>query len=78
MVYGVAGGIQDVPFGGAGGIMTADDAINFFRAGASAVRIETANLINPRAPVEILNGIKAYLQKEGLTSIQELVGAIRK
>ena len=78
MVYEVAGAIQDVPLIGSGGIMTADDAIEFFLAGASAVQIGTANLINPRAPVEILNGIKAYLQKEGLTNIQELVGAIRK
>ncbi|MDD5702962.1 MAG: dihydroorotate dehydrogenase [Dehalococcoidales bacterium] len=78
MVYEVAGMIRNVPLIGSGGIMTADDAIEFFLAGASAVQIGTANLINPRAPVEILNGIKAYLQKEGLTGIQELVGAIRK
>jgi dihydroorotate dehydrogenase (NAD+) catalytic subunit len=77
MVYDVAGVIKDVPLIGSGGIMTASDAIEFFLAGASAVQIGTANLINPRAPILILEGIQSYLQKEGLDDIKSLIGAGR-
>lgn len=78
MVYEVAGVIKDVPLIGSGGIMTASDAIEFFLAGASAVQIGTANLINPRAPIEIIEGIQACLQKEGFSDIKEIVGLARK
>lgn len=77
MVYEVAGVIKDVPLIGSGGIMTANDAIEFFLAGASAVQIGTANLINPRAPIVILEGIQSYLQQEGLDDIKNLIGAGR-
>ena len=79
MVYEVAGDIKDVPLIGSGGIMTAEDAIEFILAGATAVQVGTANLINPRAPLEILEGIQAYLQKERYPGYSdELIGIARK
>jgi len=77
MVYEVAGVLKDVPLIGSGGIMTAEDAIEFFMAGATAVQIGTANLINTRAPLEIIEGIKAFMEKEGISDIRELIGAAR-
>jgi dihydroorotate dehydrogenase (NAD+) catalytic subunit len=78
LVYEVAGALGDVPLIGSGGITTASDALEFFLAGATAIQVGTANLINPRAPAEILEGIQAYLQKEGFKDIRELVGLARK
>ena len=78
MVYEVAGELRDVPLIGAGGIMTAGDALEFFLAGATAVQVGTANLVNTRAPTEILEGIRAYLEKEGFQDIRELVGLAKK
>lgn len=78
IVYEVAGALRDVPLIGSGGIMTASDALEFFLAGATAIQVGTANLINTRAPMEILEGIRTYLQKEGFRDIHELVGLARK
>jgi len=77
MIYEVAGVIKEIPLIGAGGILSAADALEFIMAGASAVQVGAANLFNPRAPLEILEGIEDYLYKEGLSSIRELVGAAR-
>jgi len=78
MVYEVAGEIQDVPIIGVGGIMTAEDALEFIMAGASAVQVGTANLINPGAPIEVIQGIRDYLQKEKIDDIKDLVGIARR
>jgi dihydroorotate dehydrogenase (NAD+) catalytic subunit len=78
MVYEVAGEIKDLPLIGSGGIMTGEDAVEFLMAGATAVQVGTANLVNPRAPVEILEGLCSYLSREHISSIGELVGAARK
>jgi dihydroorotate dehydrogenase (NAD+) catalytic subunit len=78
MIYEVAGVLKDVPLIGAGGIVTANDALEFIMAGALAVQVGSANLFNPRAPLEVLEGIRDYLQKEGLHSVQGLVGASRR
>jgi len=64
-----------IPIIGMGGIMNAEDAIEFILAGASAIQIGTVNLINPRAGIEILTGLKKYLIQNKVTEIQELVGA---
>jgi dihydroorotate dehydrogenase (NAD+) catalytic subunit len=77
MVYEVAGEIKQIPIIGSGGIMGAADALEFVLAGASAVQVGSANLVNPRAPFEILKGIKAYLKEKRLNSIQELIGRAR-
>ncbi len=77
MVYEVAGAINGVPIIGSGGIFTASDAIEFIMAGATAIQVGTANLISARAPIEVLEGIKAYMDKEKITDIQQLVGIAR-
>lgn len=76
MIYEVFRSIKtSIPIIGSGGIMTANDALEFILAGATAVQVGTANLINPRAPLEVLEGIKAYLLKEHIEDINNLVGA---
>ena len=62
---------------GMGGIMNADDAIEFILAGASAVAVGTANFHNPYATEEIVKGIDAYMAKYGIEDIHELIGAVR-
>jgi len=76
MVYEVAGAVE-VPVIGCGGITTASDAIEFIMAGASAIQVGTANFTNPRAPLDILEGIKQFMEKEGINDIAELIGAAR-
>jgi len=67
----------DLPIIGMGGIMTHEDALEFILAGASAVAVGTANFVNPRATVDIIDGIEAFLAQEGFGSIRELVGQVR-
>lgn len=76
MVYQVANAVK-LPIIGMGGIMTADDAIEFILAGATAVSVGTANFHNPYATVEIVEGIEAYMKKYHVEDINELVGAVR-
>lgn len=77
MVYEVAG-VVGIPVIGIGGIMTAADALEFLLAGAAAVQVGTACFANPRAPVEVLEGIQAYMEANGITDVRELVGAARR
>jgi dihydroorotate dehydrogenase (NAD+) catalytic subunit len=77
MVYQVAGAV-DIPVIGCGGIMTAQDAIEFIMAGASAVQVGTASFADPRAPLDVLEGIEAFMKKEGVASLTELIGVARK
>jgi len=76
MVYEVAGAVE-VPVIGCGGITTASDAIEFIMAGASAIQVGTASFANPRAPLDILQGIEQFIQKEGIEDVSELIGAAR-
>lgn len=64
------------PLIGLGGIVQAEDAIEFFLAGASAVAIGTANFADPRAPVKILKDLTRLLERQGVNSLQALVGAV--
>jgi len=64
-----------VPIIGVGGIMKAEDAIEFILAGASAIQMGTANLINPRAGIEVIQGIRKYLVRNKIDRIQKLIGA---
>jgi dihydroorotate dehydrogenase (NAD+) catalytic subunit len=73
LVYLVAKAV-DAPIIGCGGIMAADDAIEFILAGASAVQVGTATFVNPRATLDVLEGIQRYLTQEGLRDIHLLVG----
>lgn len=68
----------DVPIIGMGGIVNADDAIEFLLAGASAIAVGTGNFLNPAATMEILEGIKEYMFKNGFKDIHELIGAAKK
>jgi dihydroorotate dehydrogenase (NAD+) catalytic subunit len=76
MVYTVAGAVK-VPVIGCGGIATADDALEFIMAGASAIQVGTANFSNPRAPLDVIEGIEKFMKKEGIKDIAELIGAGR-
>jgi len=76
MVYEVAGAVK-VPVVGIGGIASASDALEFIMAGASAVQVGTANFTNPKAPLEVLEGIEAFMAKEGVKDIAELIGVGR-
>lgn len=65
----------DLPIIGMGGIVTAEDALEFILAGASGVAVGTANFINPRATIDVLEGIEKYMLEHGLSDIKELIGA---
>ena len=77
MVYEVAG-VVDIPIIGCGGISTGSDAIEFIMAGASAIQVGTASFANPHAPMDILEGIEQFMQKEGINSFAEIIGAARR
>lgn len=77
MVWQVAQ-VVNKPILGMGGIMSAEDAIEFILAGATAVAVGTANFVNPRATMDILEGIKSYMEKYGVSDINDLVGAAWK
>lgn len=67
-----------LPLIGIGGIMTAADVIEFMLVGASAVQVGTALFVEPDAPVKIVQGLKDYLEKRGLSAARDLVGRVRK
>lgn len=75
MVWQVAKAVK-VPIIGMGGIMNAEDAIEFILAGASAVAVGTANFVNPYVSVDVAEGIRDYLTKRGLTQVSDLVGKV--
>lgn len=75
MVWQVAKAVQ-VPVIGLGGIMNADDAIEFLLAGASVIQIGTANFIDPTVTVKVAQGINDYLERHGCKSVSEIIGAL--
>ncbi len=77
MVYEVAR-VVNIPIIGCGGITTANDALEFMMAGATAVQVGTASFINPRAPMDVLEGISNFLQKENIKDIREIIGVARQ
>ena len=76
MVYQCAQAVK-IPIIGMGGIMNAEDALEFIMAGASAVAVGCANFINPYATQEIVSGIEAFMEKEGVSDITELIGCVK-
>jgi dihydroorotate dehydrogenase (NAD+) catalytic subunit len=76
MVYQVAQSVK-IPIIGMGGIATAEDALEFILAGATAVSVGTANFFNPYATVEIAEGIEAYMQRHGVEKVTDLIGAVK-
>ncbi|WZL69372.1 dihydroorotate dehydrogenase [Defluviitalea saccharophila] len=75
MVYQVAKAVS-LPIIGMGGISTGEDAVEFILAGATAVAVGTANFRNPRATMDVLNGIKEYMMTYGIKSLDEIRGIV--
>lgn len=73
MVWEVASKVK-LPVVGMGGIMTTSDALEFLLAGATAIAVGTANLVNPKASIEIIEGLEKFLIKRGFESIKEIIG----
>jgi dihydroorotate dehydrogenase (NAD+) catalytic subunit len=76
MVYQVANAIS-LPIIGMGGIATAEDAIEFLMAGATAISIGTANFFNPYTTVEVAEGIERFLDEKGIADIHEIIGCVK-
>ena len=76
MVYQVANAVK-IPIIGMGGIMNADDAIEFILAGATAVAIGTGNFVNPETTVNVIKGIEDYMRRYNVQDINELIGAVK-
>jgi dihydroorotate dehydrogenase (NAD+) catalytic subunit len=77
MVYEVAGAVS-IPVIGIGGISCWRDAVEFLMAGATAVQVGTANFFNPTAIPEVLDGLEAWLRREGVRDVREIIGAARR
>ncbi len=77
MVYEAASAVN-IPIIGMGGISSAEDAIEFFLAGADAVAVGTAIFADPTLPAKIISGISAYLDRHSISSVAEIVGAMKK
>jgi dihydroorotate dehydrogenase (NAD+) catalytic subunit len=77
MVYQCARHVR-IPVIGLGGIAKAQDAIEYFLAGASAVQVGTANFYDPRAPLHVLEGLQKFLEKRRLSSIRAIVGQMKQ
>ena len=76
MVYQVANAVK-IPIIGMGGITTAEDAMEFILAGATAVSIGTANFSNPMATVECVRGIETYMKRHQVEDINDLIGIVK-
>jgi len=75
MVWQVAKAVS-IPVVGLGGISTAEDAIEFFMAGATAIEIGTANFIDPAVSLKVRDGISAWLDAHGCHDISEIIGCV--
>ncbi len=77
MVYQAAAAVE-IPVIGCGGITTAGDAIEFLMAGARAVQVGTAGFGSPRAPLDVLEGIERFMEKEGVNDLSGITGAAQR
>lgn len=75
MVWQAAQAVQ-LPIIGMGGIMTGEDALEFVLAGASAVAVGTSNFVNPRATLDVIDGIEQFMQEQGIADIKDLIGKV--
>jgi len=66
-----------IPIIGMGGIQTAADAIEFLMAGATAVAVGTANFYEPQTPLEVIAGLRTYMERKGIKDVRQLVGSVR-
>ncbi|MDO4490076.1 MAG: dihydroorotate dehydrogenase [Lachnospiraceae bacterium] len=76
MVYQVAQAVN-IPIVGMGGILNAEDALEFILAGATAVSVGTGNFINPETTLEVIKGIEEYMERYNVADINDLIGAVR-
>lgn len=76
MVYQTAQAVK-IPIIGMGGIATADDAIEFLLAGATAVSVGAMNFVNPYTTVEVIEGIEEYMRQYGIEDVTDLIGAVK-
>ena len=76
MVWQVAKAVN-IPVIGLGGISTAEDAIEFLMAGATAIEIGTANFLDPAVSIKVRDGINAWLDAHGCQSVDEIIGVIK-
>lgn len=76
MVWQVANAVK-IPVIGLGGIMNGSDALEFILAGATAVQVGTANFVNPRVTMEIIDFIDDYCNRHNVDSVKELIGALK-
>ncbi len=74
MVYQVAKAVS-IPIIGVGGIRSAQDALEYLMAGATAIQVGTYNFVNPRGMVDVIAGMQDYLQRHGCSSVREIIGA---
>jgi len=77
MVYQVSSAV-DIPVIGSVGIVTGNDAIEFIMAGATAIQVGSAGFSNPRAALDVLEGIEQFMTKEGINNLTELIGIARR
>ena len=77
MVWQVRRALPKIPVIGLGGIMTAEDAVEFLLCGADAVQLGTANYVNPKAPLEVIDGLKKYLSERKLSGPAALRGRMK-
>jgi len=76
IVYDVAGAVR-IPVIGCGGIRSGEDAVEFLMAGATAVQVGTATFANPRALLDVIEGLEAWLEREGVADVREIIGCAR-
>lgn len=76
MVYQVAQAVN-IPIIGMGGIMTAEDALEFMMAGATAVSLGTANFHNPTATIDVISGIKEFMEMNHIADIKDIIGCVK-
>lgn len=76
MVYDVFKAVR-IPIIGMGGIMNADDAIEFMIAGATAISVGTANFVNPGVSMEVIAGIKSYCKKKKIENLKQIIGTVK-
>src|SRR2546422_2814367 len=77
MVYQCVHDVK-IPVIGLGGIAKAEDAVEYFLAGAVAVQVGTANFYDPKAPLNVLTGLERFLKRKGLSSVRDLVGQMKQ
>lgn len=77
MVYEVYK-VVNIPIIGMGGIMNTNDALEFLMAGASAISVGTGNFVNPYIPINIIKGLEEYVERNGLSSYKDIIGAVHR